>query len=789
MLNIQVIVNLKKEIPEVRTLQFFHNCFLPDCMQSIQTRYLDLSIKLFYPMAFKFLSTFFLCSVLCTISVFSQQIEKNLIQFIQPQIGLDNGGNVLPGPCLPFGMVKLGPDCVGGSNAGYISGEKITGFSHTHVSGTGGGAKYGNVTVAPVVGRLDINDYSSHGKDEVIQAGYYQVHLAKYTVKAELTTTHGCGFHQYTFPASEEAYLIIDAGSFLDYATNRTEAQFFVGSEIEFVSETILEGYTRVRNGWGKGDAYTVYFSAEVDTQPFETGTFKSGKINQSSKFEADTGEKTGAFLKFKTAAGQSVKMKVGISFLGRLKARANRENEIPGWDFQAIVDQAQQKWNEAVGKVQVEGGSDTLKTMFYTALYHNMLMPSDRTGENPKWTSEAPYYDDFYAIWDTYRTTNPLLTLVQPKRQVDLIKSMIDIYEHDGYMPDGRSGNDNGRTQGGSNCDMLIADAYAKGLEGIDYEKAYEAMVKNAEVPPGGNEQKEGRGGLNDYNRIGYISTDYERAGSRTLEYACCDWAIAKVAKGLGKTDDYEKYKKRANNWMNLWRPVEDHGAKGFIWPRKQDGSWDQDYDMFQEIGYWREFFYESHTWEYSFYVPHDMKKLIEICGGREEFLKRLETFFEEGFYNVNNEPGFLTPCLYNYVGRPDKTASRVNKIIAENYNTSRSGLPGNDDSGAMSAWFAFHAMGFFPVAGQDIYLISSPRFEKASICLDNGKTFQVIAKNTSAKNIYVQSAKLNGKPLQQAWFRHTNIKDGGELELFMGDNPSGWGQEIVPPSMSDEF
>jgi predicted alpha-1,2-mannosidase len=736
----------------------------------------------------KSLLSFLYCTVLVTTASFSQSNNEDLVNYIDPKIGLDNGGHVVPGPSMPYGMVKLGPDCVVHTNSGYVSGNKIKGFSHTHVSGTGGGAKYGNVTIAPGIGEIDITDYASYGRDEKISTGYYKVNLSKWNIDAELTTSHSCGFHQYTFPTSDQAYLLIDAGSFLDYGDNRTEAQTFVGSEIEFVSETIIEGYTRIRGGWNKGGAYTVYFSAEIDTPADAYGTIKSGKINLNSKLEADTGERTAAFLKFKTSANQVIKMKVGISFLGRLKARANRENEIPNWNFQEVVSQAEKKWGDAISKVRVEGGSEDLKKMFYTALYHSQLMPSDRTGENPKWNSDVPYYDDYYAIWDTYRSTNPLLTLINPKRHTDIIRSMVDIYEHDGYMPDGRSGNDNGRTQGGSNTDMVIAEAFVKELGGIDYEKAYQAMVKNAEVPPGGSEQKEGRGGIHDYNNLGYISSDYERAGSRTLEYASNDWAIATVAKGLGKTSDYEKYKKRANNWINLWRPIEDHGFKGFIWPRNSDGSWDMNYDMFQEIGYWTEFFYESHTWEYSFYVPHDMKKLIDLCGGKDAFVNRLDTFFDEGFYNVNNEPGFLTPCLYIYAGRQDKTAKLVQEIINANYNTSRGGLPGNDDSGAMSAWFAFHSMGFFPVAGQDIYLITSPQFDKTTIDLGNGATFKIIVNNNSDKNIYVQSASWNGKPFHQSWFKHSDIKNGAVLELNMGKKPTSWGSEILPPSMSDD-
>lgn len=731
--------------------------------------------------------TFLCCIVLAITTAFAQSNDEDLVKYIQPEIGLDNGGHVVPGPSLPYGLVKLGPDCVVHTNSGYLTGEEIRGFSHTHVSGTGGGAKYGNITVAPGIGEINVSDYASHGREEKISTGYYKVNLERWNIDAELTTTHSVGFHQYTFPASDQAYLLLDAGSFLDYADNRTEAQNFVGSEIEFVSETVIEGYTRIRGGWNKGGAYTVYFSAEIDTPADTFGTIKSGKIKVNNTSEIDTGEKTAAFLKFKTTSNQKIKMKVGISFLGRLKARANRENEIPTWDFHGVVNQAREKWNDVVRKVRVEGGREDLKTMFYTALYHSQLMPSDRTGENPKWSSNEPYYDDYYAIWDTYRSTNPLLTLINPKRHVEIIRSMIAIYEHDGYMPDGRSGNDNGRTQGGSNCDMVVAEAYLKGLEGIDYERAFQAMVKNAEVPPGGNEQKEGRGGLQDYNQIGYISSNYERAGSRTLEYASNDWAIASVAKGLGKIIAYEKYKKRANNWTNLWRPIENNGSKGFIWPRHHDGTWDTDYDMFQEIGYWKEFFYESHTWEYSFYVPHDMKKLIAFSGGKDAFTKRLDTFFEKGFYNVNNEPGFLTPCLYIYAGRQDKTIDIVQTIIDENYNTSRSGLPGNDDSGAMSAWFAFHSMGFFPVAGQDIYLITNPQFSKSTIDLGNGIEFEIIVKNKSNKNRYIQSAKLNGKPWDQAWFRHSDIKNGAILELKMGKKTSSWGSENLPPSMSE--
>jgi putative alpha-1,2-mannosidase len=426
------------------------------------------------------------------------------------------------------------------------------------------------------------------------------------------------------------------------------------------------------------------------------------------------------------------------------------------------------------------------------------------------------PYYDDFFAIWDTYRTNQPLLSIIAPEKESQIVNSLIDIYEHEGYMPDARSGNSSGRTQGGSNCDMIVADAILKDLKGIDYEKAFEAMLKDAEVPPGGNERKEGRGGLTDYKTIGYVSTDFERAGNRTVEYSANDWAIAQCALKLGKKAEYEKYSKRAANWENLWKPIESEGAKGFIMPRKSNGEWDETYTEptldyapnklgiipFNEIpekeriqekftvlkgGTWFNFFYESQSWEYSLYVPQDVKQLINKCGGRDAFISRLDTFFRKNYYNIANEPGFLTPCLYIYAGRPDKTAVLVNNLLKKYYSEKPNGITGNDDSGAMSSWYVFHNIGFFPNAGQDVYLITTPHFNKVTINLENGEILMVLAENLSDKNIFIKSAELNGKPLNQAWFKHSDIKNGGTLKLQMGDKPSDWGTINLPPSRSD--
>ncbi|MBA4167049.1 MAG: glycoside hydrolase family 92 protein, partial [Chitinophagaceae bacterium] len=706
-----------------------------------------------------------------------------------------------------FGMVKLGPDCdLYTATAGYESKKSIIGFSHTHASGTGGGPSYGNVLVMPVVGVVNPENYSSPAAKESAAPGFYSVLLTKNNIQAELTVTHKSGFHQYTFPAAEQSNIIVDAGSFLGHDSTWGEQQIFTGSEINILSRTEIEGYTRIRGGWNMGLSYTVYFYASFDTQADNFGTWKNNKTHEENKTEYDSGEKTGAYFTFKTKNKQVIKVKVGISYISCRKAKANLQMENPGWDFYKIKHEAEDAWNKVLSTVLVKGNSEEDKKIFYTALYHTMLTPTEKNGENPKWLSDEPNYDDFYTVWDTYRSSFPLFTLLFSKRQADIVRSMIDIYEHEGYMPDGRMGNENGRTQGGSNSDNVISDAYVKKLKGINYEKAYLAMKKNAEVPPGGDERKQGRGGIPDYNTLGYLTTRYERAGNRTLEYAHNDYSIASVAKGLGKKDDFLKYRSRAGNWQNLWNPsIQSMSAKGFIWPRQPDGSWATELTELDGThvgakmkkikfnvltsGSFPNFFYESHSWEYSFYVPHDVKKLISYCGGKEAFVSRLDTFFSRGLYQVGNEPGFLIPVLYVWAGRPNKTALIVDSIRCKYFNSTRSGIPGNDDSGAMSSFFAFHAMGFYPNAGQDVYIISTPLFDKTTVQMDNGNNFTVTATNLDKKNIYVQSATLNGKALNGAWFRHTDILQGGKLDFLMGSTPSEWGRDNPPPSMSDEM
>ena len=725
-------------------------------------------------------------------SVWAQKTSAKPIQDyshnVDPFIGVDWGGNTFVGSAIPYGLVKVGPDMETfdgrRSGFGYSSNGLILGFSHLHLSGAQG--KYGNILVAPVTGPLDLNDIKTPRTDEVNHVGYYAAKLTRYDVKAELTSSRRVGFHRYTYPASQNAHLIVNLASILSEGTD-WQAQKFLGAEVHLTSDHEAQGVSRVTGGWNRGGEYKVYFYMVLDTPAKATQTW-TGKILSDAK-DATVGANTpiGASFDFTTKANQIIQAKVGISFISAEQARQNVQREVPAWNFASVHNAATALWNAELAKLSLSGESDSQRRQLYTAMYHIMLMPTDRTGENPDWQSSEPYYDDFYCIWDTFRTSSPLLTLISPDRQRDIIRALVDIYRHTGYMPDARSGNDNGRTQGGSNANVVVADAYVKGLKGIDYETAFAAMVHDAEVPPA-DAQKEGRGGLKDYNEKGFVTLADERSGSRTAEYSYDDFAISEVACGLGKTKEAGLYASRAHNFEHLWdKDMTVQSFKGFMRPRNPDGSWAPPYLVVR--GTWPDFFYEGDIWTYSIYAPQDMRRLIEMAGGNEEFVHRLDWTFLRGHFDVTNEPGFLLPVLYNYAGRPDKTADIVHLLLEKAFTDTRAGIPGNDDSGAMSSWLIFSTLGIFPIAGQDVYLISTPSIPNASLSLGNGKKLNIVAKNLDGDglNRYVQLATLNGVGLPNAWFRHQQIKDGAILVLTMGSAPSNWGKATPPPSMSD--
>lgn len=725
-----------------------------------------------------------------------------LSQYVDPRIGSEGLGRVFIGPSCPYGMVKPSPDCTPSPNSGWLPmPERVDGFAQVHVSGTGGGPKYGNVLVTPFGNGMDRVNHYDYREYETIRLGYYDTQFKQNGIRTEITTANRASFYRFTYPEDSLKSLAVDAGFFLgeNPVPDAREAQQFVGSEIQVLSDHEVAGYTRIRGGWNNGKAYTVYFYAETDRPFVQSLTWKGNRITEAQS-QYDSAEKTGALLHF-AKNDKVVQLKVGISFLSMQKAKINAHSEIPHWSFEKVHQDLLGQWEQLLQKIEINPSTPLAKKrMFYTGLYHTMLMPVDRTGENPLWSDPEPYYDDFYAIWDTYRSSSPLITLIDPKREADIVRSLVNIYKRDGYMPDARSGNSNGRTQGGSNAEIVIADAFVKGLKGIDYELALEAMLKDATVPPGGNEEAEGRGGLIPYLELGYIPHGIDRAGNRTVEYSYCDYAIALVAKGLGKEDLYQRYLKQSENWKNLWRGDYEHeGAKGFIMPRDKEGNWLDSIPFghstrmqpkfkytpvtFEGPWYtpwWSMFFYEASSWEYSLSIPHDVPGLIEKCGGAADFEKRLDIFFDKGFFNVNNEPSFLTPCLYHWLGKPWRSSDRIREIIAKNYNDGPVGLPGNDDSGAMSSWLAFHMIGLYPNAGQDYYLIHTPLLTSTTFHLEGGKEFKVVAEGLSDKNCYIQGVTLNGKDYPYSVLRHKDIMAGGELVLKMGKKPGNWGKEL---------
>lgn len=725
-----------------------------------------------------------------------------LSQYVDPRIGSEGLGRVFIGPSCPYGMVKPSPDCTPSPNSGWLPmPERVDGFAQVHVSGTGGGPKYGNVLVTPFGNGMDRVNHYDYREYETIRLGYYDTQFKQNGIRTEITTANRASFYRFTYPEDSLKSLAVDAGFFLgeNPVPDAREAQQFVGSEIQVLSDHEVAGYTRIRGGWNNGKAYTVYFYAETDRPFVQSLTWKGNRITEAQS-QYDSAEKTGALLRF-AKNDKVVQLKVGISFLSMQKAKINAHSEIPHWSFEKVHQDLLGQWEQLLQKIEINPSTPLAKKrMFYTGLYHTMLMPVDRTGENPLWSDPEPYYDDFYAIWDTYRSSSPLITLIDPKREADIVRSLVNIYKRDGYMPDARSGNSNGRTQGGSNAEIVIADAFVKGLKGIDYELALEAMLKDATVPPGGNEEAEGRDGLIPYLELGYIPHGIDRAGNRTVEYSYCDYAIALVAKGLGKEDLYQRYLKQSENWKNLWRGDYEHeGAKGFIMPRDKEGNWLDSIPFghstrmqpkfkytpvtFEGPWYtpwWSMFFYEASSWEYSLSIPHDVPGLIEKCGGAADFEKRLDIFFDKGFFNVNNEPSFLTPCLYHWLGKPWRSSDRIREIIAKNYNDGPVGLPGNDDSGAMSSWLAFHMIGLYPNAGQDYYLIHTPLLTSTTFHLEGGKEFKVVAEGLSDKNCYIQGVTLNGKDYPYSVLRHKDIMAGGELVLKMGKKPGNWGKEL---------
>ncbi len=738
-------------------------------------------------------------AMILSIGVFSTSIAaqpKEKATLVNPFIGTGGHGHTYPGVSAPFGMVQLSPDTrVQGWDACsgyYYADSTIIGFSHTHLSGTGA-IDYGDILLMPTVGQLQVepgeeahpeSGYRSRFRHETEKAwaGFYSVMLDDGGIAVELSATKRAGFHKYIFPQAEEANIILDL-------LHGLGPDRVLESHLEFIGDNEIAGLRRSQ-GWAEDQR--VYFVAQF-SKPFSAfGIVEDGQIMPGKKQSA--GKNLKAFIKYSTNAREEILVKIGLSAVSVEGARKNLQAEIPDWNFQRVKDEAQEEWNNALGKIEVQGGTPEQQIVFYTALYHALLAPNlfmDVDGQYRGMDRQVHSAKDFenytvFSLWDTFRATHPLFTIIERERTVDFIKTFLAQYEQGGLLPVWElAGNETG-TMIGYHAVPVIVDAYMKGIRNFDAAKALQAMKRSAEHD---------HLGLKYYKDYGYVPAEYEHESvSKTLEYAYDDWCIAQMAKALGNTADDELYGARAQFYKNVFHP-----DSGFM-RGKRNGIW---MEPFSPNAVTFEYT-EANAWQYSFFAPHDVQGLIALMGGNEAFIKKLDELFSTssaltgknqpdisgllGQYAQGNEPSHHVAYLYNYAGAPWKTQEKVRQIVATMFTNTPEGLPGNEDCGQMSAWYVFSAMGFYPVCpGQDIYAIGSPLFEKATINIDATTKFVVQTKNASAANFYIQSATLDGKPYQKSYLQHVDVIKGSKLIFTMGPRPNhAWGAAPgeVPPS-----
>ncbi|MGN6827060.1 GH92 family glycosyl hydrolase [Paucibacter sp. M5-1] len=713
--------------------------------------------------------------------------DKSRLDLVDPFLGTSGDGNVFPGVSLPFGFIQVSPDTGPGSGAaGYKFHKPIRGFSQQHISGMGG-PLYGHIALLPITGDLgQPSQLVSSGKsEEAAGPGYYQVRLAPWDVKVALTATRHVALHRHTFPVHAESRVVINVGHVL-YGTEKSWSSAQpVGGELRVdAARREVTGHMTYQGARSSKRSWKVYFVAQLDTAPESFGSWDdSGKPQGGSG--AVNGKEIGAYLNFKTTAGQVVHSKLALSYQSLEQARSYIQQEAPGWDFNAAHAQAREVWKTALDTISVEGGSEDQQRQFYTALYRLHLTPNDWSRERPARYDDQPYYENILCLWDTFRTVNPLLTLIQPKVQADIVNTLLNYYRFDGWTGDAHSAYHFEHVQNGSSADVVMADAYVKKLPGIDWKLAYQAIRKNAFVdhnPEADYRPEHGRFRLDDYRRYGYVPTDISsyravQGVSRTLEYVHNDASVLTLAREFGSAADVAELERRQLWYRHLWDP-----SVSFMRGKRRDGSWHTPFDpVKEETG---PQYYEGHAWTWSWHVPHDVQGLINLLGGNRPFVDKLSRAVEH-HYEAYNEPGMLQTFMFVHAGRPDLTQYYSRKALS--YFSSRTdGLPGNDDSATTSAWLIWAMLGIYPNAGQDYYYIGSPSFTKATLKLGNGRELVIKAPAASVDNKYVGAARLDGKTWPQAWLRHQHISAGAELHLQMQSRPGGWGAYRPPPSIS---
>lgn len=744
----------------------------------------------------------------------AQNNSENYVQYVRPIIGTQRMGHTFPGATVPFGMVQLSPDTDtipyemnGRYNpdvykycAGYQYDDKtIVGFSHTHFNGTGH-SDLGDFLIMPTVGALQLNPGTavnpasgfrsafSHD-NETAEADYYKVKLDKYNILAELTATTRVGFHQYTFPKSDSAHIILDLMSGIYNYEDKN-----VWTYLRIENDTLVTGF-RQTNGWGRtrylyfamsfSKPFIAYGNKNFSKQQVYRGFWR--RWDQSKNFPEIAGQQIRAYFDFKTEEGEKIKIKFALSPVSTNNALMNLKAEAPGWDFDAVRNAGQQQWQKELSKIAIQSKTKEEKINFYTAMYHAFINPTtymDVDGSYRGLDQNIHKADGFinyttFSLWDTYRALHPLLNIIQPKRNADMISSMLAHYDQSAehMLPIWSNSANENWCMTGYHSVPVIAEAIVEGnIQGFDANKALDACIATS--------SNRNYDGLNYYLDKGYIPIDKNGTGvSTTLEYAFDDWSLAQAAKKLGRMDVYNEYMKRSENFKNVF-----DSSVHFMRPRLSDGSFRKEFDVLTTNG---QGFIEGNAWNYSLYVPHQPEQLITMMGGKKRFVQHLDSlftmhlpdeFFAEteditrdgiiGNYVHGNEPSHHVAYLYNFAGVPWKTQERVRMILQKQYHTGPDGLGGNDDCGQMSAWYIFTTLGFYPMApGSGQYSLGSPAIDDAILHLENGNTLEIQAINQSDKNVYVKKVLLNNKPLDRLYITYDEIMNGGKLVFYMSD------------------
>ncbi|GAW16477.1 hypothetical protein ANO14919_059060 [Xylariales sp. No.14919] len=753
----------------------------------------------------------------------AQDAEQDLTQFVLPKTGASNGGNTFPGISLPLGMVKFGPDLYTGSDSysGYQPSGNFIGFSLLHESGTGGAPKYGVVSQMPVAGTIanPLADLSvNRSTADETRLGYYKSSLFN-GITVEMGATGRAGKYVYEFPESGGASnVVVDVSHVLSSYRGQGLGQNYLGGNITVTTTDDglrYEGSGSYDNGWNRAPKWTVHFCGYFDqAATFKTflGSSATGTTlaEYGDSASQNSTSRLGAVFTFDST---SVTSRVGVSFVSSEQACSSVEKEIPaGTTLDTLEEDVKAAWTDGVlSKITTTDTSNTTNLqLLYSSLYHFLLIPTNKTGENPLWSSTEPYYDDIFTFWDTFRSHTPLLHILQPTAYEELIRSLIDIWRFEGFMPDARSSFFNGATQGGSNADNVLADAYVKGVHGaINWEDGFAAMLTDAEtVPPNNNDPrdtssstKEGRGALPDWIEHGYITTKYGRSVSRAVEYALNDFALYQVATGLDNSTAASKYLSRSRQWRNQWNAnLTALNFTGFLGPRDSSGAWVSQDPLSCGGCYWGDDYYQGLPMEYSFNAHHDVATLIAYSGGPEAFVARLEAMFTPGLssgnaafghtlFNPGNEPSFATPYLFNFAGRQDLSVKYARGVARSYYAPTETGLPGNSDAGAMESWLLWNMIGLYPLTGQTTFLIASPWFADLAIDLGGGKKLAITAENVGQESYYVQSLSVNGKAWDKAWVSWDDVfANGGTMDFVLGPEPADWATGDLPPSPASE-